>query len=178
MNKKLRGRVIQASLMGALLSVVGCTKGGTQFSTESGGTAEPGGTSGGASDNTPGLSLEERKFWQDQKDYIDRSLKAGQETCGVTFSFDWVDRATLRAEAAKTGHSAYGICSAIIDEVVGLCNQGADEKASVAAKIKGFRCGYGKPRTYALDAGIVTYMGNNVESSFSETAKPWLMKNL
>ncbi|MBA3456712.1 MAG: hypothetical protein H0T42_26720, partial [Deltaproteobacteria bacterium] len=45
--------------------------------------------------------------------------------------------------------------------------------------IKGFQCGYGKPRSLDLSkAGIVKYMGNNDEVNFSDWAKPWLMKKL
>ncbi len=56
--------------------------------------------------------------------------------------------------------------------------EGSDEKAAVAAKIRGFRCGYGKPRTAALADGIVDYRNNHEESNFSDWAKPWLMRNL
>jgi hypothetical protein len=156
-------------MIGVLVFLASCA-GGMQLGTSSGGT---GGTAG-----DDGMSLEERKFWQGQKDYIDRSLKEGEAKCGVAFSFEWVDRATLRAEAEKNNNSPNGICDSIIDEVVSLCREGEDEKSSVAAKIKGFQCGHAKARTLALEGGIVKYMGNNEESNFSDWAKPWLMKHL
>ena len=60
-----------------------------------------------------------------------------------------------------------------------LCREGDDEKASVKARIKGFQCGYAKPRTLDISkSGMVKYMGNNEESNFSDWAKPWLMKKL
>lgn len=123
-------------------------------------------------------SLEERKYWKGQMDYIQRSLDAAEKDCGVQFSFDWVEKAKLREAAEKNSNSPNGICGAIVDEVDSLCRGGDDEKASVKAKIKGFKCGYAKPRKLDLKGGTVTYMGNNEESNFSDWAKPWLMKKL
>jgi hypothetical protein len=123
-------------------------------------------------------SLEEKKFWKGQLDYVNESLKSAGDACGVTFTFDWVDKAKLREAAEKTSHTPNGICTAVIDEVGSLCRQGDDEKAAVKAKIKGFKCGFAKPRTLAMTGGIVTYMGNNEEANFSDWARPWLMKKL
>jgi hypothetical protein len=123
-------------------------------------------------------SLEERKFWKGQMDYINRSLDDGEKTCGVKFTFEFVGKEKLRAAAEKDGSSPNGICDAIIQEVVSLCREGDDEKSSVKAKIKGFQCGYAKPRTLDLKGGLVKYMGNNEEANFSDWAKPWLMKKL
>lgn len=124
-------------------------------------------------------SLEERKFWKGQMDYINRGIEDGEKQCGVKFTFEFIDKPKLRAETAKSSHSPYGVCDSIVQEVVSLCREGEDEKSSVAAKIKGFQCGYGKPRKLDLSkAGIVKYMGNNDESNFSDWAKPWLMKKL
>lgn len=123
-------------------------------------------------------SLADRKYWKGEMDYVDRSLKAGEEACGVKFSFDWVDREKLKAEAEKNSNSPNGICAAIVDEVVGICRAGDDDKSAVKSKIKGFRCGYAKERTLTLKGGIVTYMGNNQQSNFSDWAKPILEKNL
>lgn len=123
-------------------------------------------------------SLEERKFWKGEMDYVQKSLDDASEKCGVKFTFDWVDKAKLRTEAEKHGNSPNGICTAIVDEVDSLCRAGDDEKASVKAKIKGFQCGYTNPRKLNLTKGIVKYMGNNEEANFSDWAKPWLMKKL
>jgi hypothetical protein len=71
-----------------------------------------------------------------------------------------------------------GICGAIVDEVVTICREGDEEKALVAKKIKGFKCGYAKARTLELKGGSVKYMGNNTQSNFSDWAKPILEKNL
>lgn len=162
----------QASMIGAILLLAACPKGGMQMSTET--SSETGGGGGG----NDGMSLEERKFWQGERDYMDRSLKEAESRCGVKFSFEWVDRPTFRTESAKTNHTPYGICSSIVDEVASLCREGEDEKSSVAAKIKGFACGYGKPRTLELEGGVVKFMGNNEEANFSDWAKPWLTKHL
>jgi hypothetical protein len=159
----------QASMIGMLVCLAACPKGGMQMSTE---------TSTGGTGGDDGMSLGDRKYWQGEKDYIDRGLKDGEERCGVKFSFEWVDRPTLRAEAEKNNNSPYGICDSIVQEVVSLCREGEDEKSSVKAKIKGFQCGYGKPRTLELENGIVKFMGNNEESNFSDWAKPWLEKHL
>jgi hypothetical protein len=124
-------------------------------------------------------SLEERKFWKGQMDYINRAIADGEKQCGVKFTFEFVEKEKLRAEAEKNNNSPNGICDSIVEEVVSLCREGDDEKASVKAKIKGFQCGYAKPRTLDLSkSGIVKYMGNNEESNFSDWAKPWLMKKL
>lgn len=124
-------------------------------------------------------SLEERKFWKGQMDYINRGIEDGEKQCGVKFTFEFVEKPKLREATEKSGHSPYGVCDAIVQEVVSLCREGDDEKQSVAAKIKGFQCGYAKPRKLELTkAGILKYMGNNEESNFSDWAKPWIMKKL
>jgi len=123
-------------------------------------------------------SLEEKKFWKGQTDYVQRSLDDASEKCGVKFTFAWVDKPKLRTEADKAGASPNGICTAAIDEVNGLCRADEDGKAAVKAKIKGFTCGYAKPRKLDLKGGIVTYLGNNDEANFSDWAKPLLEKKL
>lgn len=123
-------------------------------------------------------SLEERKYWKGQMDYVQRSLDSAEKSCGVQFKFEWVTKEKLRTETAKNNNSPNGIASAIIDEVEGLCREGDDEKSSVKAKIKGFKVGYAKPRTLDLKGGIVIWMGNFEESNFSDWAKPWLTKRL
>ncbi len=111
-------------------------------------------------------------------DYLSRSLDSASEKCGVKFTFEWVDKPTLRTETEKTSHSPYGVCSGVIDEVESICREGEDETASVKAGIKGFRCGYAKERTLSLKKGVVTYMGNNVQSNWSDWARPILLKAL
>jgi hypothetical protein len=123
-------------------------------------------------------SLEEKKYWKEEMDYMNRALDYGKEQCGVKFTFEWVDKAKLRAEAEKNNNSPNGICDSIVNEVSGICRLGEEEKAAVKAKIKGFACGYAKSRTLELKGGIVTFMGNNQQSNFSDWAKPWLMKKL
>jgi hypothetical protein len=124
-------------------------------------------------------SLEERKYWKGQMDYLNRSLESAAEKCGVKFTFAWVDKPKFRAAAEKNNNSPYSICASMVDEVESLCREGDDEKSSVKAKIKGFECGYGKPRKATIGKnGILKYMGNHEESNFSDWAKPWLMKQL
>jgi hypothetical protein len=123
-------------------------------------------------------SLEERKYWKGQMDYMQRSLDAAEKSCGYKLSYDWVDKPKLRAAAEKDGNTPNGICAAIVDEVESLCREGEDEKTSVKAKIKGFKCGYANPRKLDMKGGIVTYLGNNQEANFSDWAKPWLTKRL
>jgi hypothetical protein len=123
-------------------------------------------------------SLEERQYWKGQMDYVQRSLDAANKSCGTKFSFDWVDKPKLRAEAEKASVSPYGVCVSIVDEVEGICREGDDERKSVSSKIKGFTCGYAKERNLSMSGGIVRYMGNNEQSNFSQWAKPWLLKNL
>jgi len=124
-------------------------------------------------------SLEERKFWKGQMDYINRGIEDGEKQCGVKFTFEFIEKPKLRAETEKSGHSPYGVCDSIAQKVVSLSGEGDEEKNTVAAKIKGFQCGYGKPRKLDLGkSGILKYMGNNDESNFSDWAKPWIMKKL
>jgi hypothetical protein len=131
-----------------------------------------------ASSTVHAESLEEKKFWKGQMDYVQRSLDDANKQCGVKFTFDWVDKATLRAETEKTNHSPNGVCSAIIEEVTSICREGEDEKKAVTAKIKGFTCGYAKERKLSLAGGSLKFMGNLEQSNFSDWAKPWLLKNL
>jgi hypothetical protein len=174
----------KALSLGLLFVIAGCTKGGAgaSYSTENGGTPSGGGTEEAAARNTgdtSAMSLEERKYWRGQEDYLFRSIDEGPKDCGVTFSFQWdADRATFRERAEKNNNDPYSVCASMVDEVLSLCRDGDDEKQSVAAKIKGFKCGYGNPRGAKIDDGIVVYMGNNEEANFSDWAKPWLMKNL
>src|SRR5688572_32283 len=123
-------------------------------------------------------SLEEKKYWKGQMDYVQRSIDEATEKCGVKMTFDWVDKPKLREAAEKDGHTPNGICGGIVDEVVTICREGEDEKKAVAEKIKGFKCGYAKERKLDLKAGIVTYLGNNNQSNFSDWARPWLLKKL
>jgi len=123
-------------------------------------------------------SLADKKYWKGQMDYVERSLKAGEEACGVKFTFEWVDKDKLRAEAEKNSNSPNGICTNIIDEVVSLCHEGDEDKAAVSKQLKGFTCGYAKERTLQVKGGVVKYMGNNQQSNFSSWAKPILEKSL
>jgi hypothetical protein len=123
-------------------------------------------------------SLEERKYWKGQMDYVQRSLDSAEKSCGYKLTFEFVEKVKLREASEKAGHTPNGICASIVDEVESLCREGDDEKTSVKAKIKGFKCGFANPRKLDLKAGIITYMGNNDEANFSDWAKPWLMKKL
>jgi hypothetical protein len=123
-------------------------------------------------------SLEEKKYWKGEMDYINKSLKDANEQCGVTFTFAFDNQAKLRTEAEKKDGSPSTICNLAIDEVDSLCRAGDDGKAAVKAKIKGFTCGYSKPRSLDLKGGILKYTGNLEEANFSDWAKPWLEKHL
>jgi hypothetical protein len=123
-------------------------------------------------------SLEEKKFWKSQRNYVDRELQIAEKACGTTFSFDWVDPPTLRAETAKTKHSPNGVCTNIITTVASICREGKDEAATVKAKITGLQCGHAASRSLDLKGGKVIYLGNNTQPNFSDWAKPWLMKRL
>jgi hypothetical protein len=123
-------------------------------------------------------SLEEKKFWKGQSDYINKTLGKSEKACGVKFTFELIDKEKLRTETEKNHQSPSGVCNSIIEEVSTVCRQGDDEKAAVKAKIKGIQCGFAASRNLALKSGTLTYMGNNKESNFSEWARPWLMKNL
>ena len=123
-------------------------------------------------------SLEEKQYWKRQRNYIDKDIATADKACGTKFTFDWVDQPTLRAEVEKTKHTPNGVCGNVIDQVATICRLGDDEKATVKAKITGFQCGYAKERTLDLKSGVVKYMGNNVQSNFSDWARPWLLKHL
>ncbi len=123
-------------------------------------------------------SLEDKKYWKGQTDYINKELESASKQCDVKFTFDWVAKDKFRAALEKSSYSPNGVCGNIIDQVEMLCREGDDEKAAVKAKIKAFKCGHAKPRTLDLNSGTLTYMGNNDEANFSDWAKPWLMKKL
>ena len=123
-------------------------------------------------------SLEDKKFWKRQRDYVDEHLKVAERACGFKLAFEWSSKETLRAEVEKTKHSPNGVCTAIVDSVASICREGTDEKAAVKAKITTIHCGYAKERTLELKSGTLTYLGNNTQSNFSDWAKPWLLKHL
>src|SRR5258706_13263300 len=98
-------------------------------------------------------SLEEKKFWKRQRDYVEEHLKTAERACGVKFNFDWHPPATLRSETEKTKHSPNGVCTAVIDTVASICREGADEKATVKAKISAISCGFSSDRSLDLKGG-------------------------
>ncbi|MEO7731803.1 MAG: hypothetical protein ABIY55_12575, partial [Kofleriaceae bacterium] len=102
-------------------------------------------------------SLEEKTYWKKQMDYINKAVEKTDKACDLKLTFEFVDKDKLRTEAEKNKNSANGICGAIIEEVASLCRKGEDEKTAVKAKIKGFQCGFAKPRTLDLKGGLVTY---------------------
>jgi hypothetical protein len=50
-------------------------------------------------------SLEEKKFWKRQRDYIDETLKRTNKACETNLTFDWDNQIQLRTEVEKTKHS-------------------------------------------------------------------------
>jgi hypothetical protein len=123
-------------------------------------------------------SLEEKKYWKGQRNYIDRELQVANKNCGTNFTFEWVDQPTLREETEKSKHTPYGVCSNIIGTIGSICREGKEEAETVKAKITGIQCGHAAARTLDLKSGIVKYMGNNTQANFTDWAKPWLMKRL
>jgi len=123
-------------------------------------------------------SLEEKKYWKTQSDYINEKLASANKACDAKLTFDWVDKDKLRENAEKNKNSSNGVCGSIVDTVESLCRAGADEKAAVKAKITAIQCGYANPRTLDLKGTTLKYMGNNQEANFGDWAKPWLMKHL
>ena len=124
-------------------------------------------------------SMEEKKFWKRERDYVDRELAFIEKQCGAKPTFDWVDKATLRAETEKTNHTPNGVCGNIINLVGMICKNGDDDdKATVKAKITSIQCGFAKERKLELKAGTLKYLGNNNQSNFGDWAKPWLLKHL
>ncbi len=123
-------------------------------------------------------SLEEKKYWKGQTDYLNRSLESASKKCGVEFTFTWIDKPKIRAELEKTNHSPFSMCGAPIEDVEMVCREGEDETAAVKAKIKGFTCGYSKSRKATLAKGTLAYMGNLEEANFYDWFRPWLLKNL
>ena len=124
-------------------------------------------------------SLDDDKYWQEQMDHwMTKSLEDAEKECDVKFSFDWVAKPTFRAGAEKEKNTPYAICNNIVQRTIQVCRGGDHDKAAVKAKLKGFRCGHATSRKLELKKGIVTYMGNNVQSNFDEWAKAWLRKNL
>ena len=123
-------------------------------------------------------SLEEKKFWKRQRDYVDETLKRTNKACDTNLTFDWENQTQLRTEVEKTKHTPNGVCTSIISEVASLCRQGDDEKAAVKAKITSLSCGYAKERSLDLKGGKLRYLGNNTQANFSEWARPWLLKHL
>ena len=123
-------------------------------------------------------SLEEKQYWKRQRNYVDKQIATANKACGTEFTFEWVNKPVLRAEVEKTKHSPNSVCDAIIDVVAHICRQGEDEKATVKEKITGFTCGYAKERNLSLSGKTLNYNGNNVQSNYSDWARPWVLKHL
>ena len=124
-------------------------------------------------------SMEEKKFWKRERDYIDREVEFVNKQCGSKITFDWVDKPTLRAETEKTNHTPNGVCGNIVHLVGMVCKNGDDEdKATVRSKITSIQCGFAKERTLDLKGTALKYLGNNNQSNFGDWAKPWLLKRL
>lgn len=126
-------------------------------------------------------SLEEKKYWKGQTDYIARDIADAEKVCGTKFTFEVIDKdkAKLREAHDKKNHTPNSVCSAPITSVALICRRGEDEKAAVRAKIKGFACGAGNPRALSLDkAGIVRFHGNLDEVNLHEWIRGWLEKAL
>lgn len=124
-------------------------------------------------------SMEEKKFWKRERDYIDKEIAFVDKQCGSKLAFDWVDKPTLRAETEKTNHTPNGVCGNIINLVGMICKNGDDEdKATVKSKITTIQCGFAKERKLELKGGVLKYQGNNNQANFGDWAKPWLLKHL
>lgn len=125
-------------------------------------------------------NLEEKKFWKQESERIDRSIKKTNEVCGTKLEFEFLDKPKLRAsaEAEKTKSSPYGVCDRVVNLVHSICLGGDDEKQAVLAGIKKIQCGFSNPWKLDLKAGTVVFHGNNTQYNFSEWAKPLLMKKL
>lgn len=123
-------------------------------------------------------SLEERKYWKRQRDYVEEHLKGVERACGFKPNFEFHDQPTLRSETEKTRHSPMGVCNTLVDEIASICREGKDEASSVKAKISTIQCGFAADRSLDLKSNTLRYLGNNTQANFSNWARPWLLKHL
>jgi hypothetical protein len=123
-------------------------------------------------------SIEEKKFWKKETEYVNKEIESAGKRCDTEFAFEWIDKPKLRSEAERSKYTPYGICSNMVKLVEATCRNDEDAKAAVKKKIKTIKCGYAKPRKLDLKAGTLTYMGNNEEANMWDWGKPALEKKL
>jgi len=128
-------------------------------------------------------NLEERQYWRKQQKDIDEEIAYGEEHCGVTFEFEWIDKPALRAGITKPKspnerHRPGYVCAIPMSEAIRLCREGGKAKEAVVAKFKGFRCGYAKNRTLKLAKSVVTFMGNYDQERLEQWMRDQLLSKL
>jgi hypothetical protein len=73
----------------------------------------------------------------------------------VELTFEYIGKDALRADAEKTKYKPHVLCGYIVKEVGSRCRDGAKQKASVAAKIKGIQCTFGDKRIMTVSTSTI-----------------------
>jgi len=100
-------------------------------------------------------SLEERKYWRGQMAMLDSDLREANEECEVEITFEYIDKAEMRAAAEKGKFSPRVVCNPLIKEIARTCRDGDKRKAAVAKKAKTLQCGYSTNKTLTVKGGVV-----------------------
>jgi hypothetical protein len=123
-------------------------------------------------------SLSDKEYWDGQDKYMKDTIDAANKKCGTSLTFEWTNKALLRAKAdGGNNGSPNGICGEIFNTLWGLCGDSDDAKRRVAQKIKSVSCGYADTRTLTLGAGRLAVMTNN-KSVFNTWAREQLGNKL
>ncbi len=123
-------------------------------------------------------SLADKKFWTDQTALIQDNLNMANSRCGAHFTFDWVNKADLKAKTEAEHSSPFGTCLQALDLVGSICGKGDDEKKTVVKKITGVQCGYGKPHHLSLSGTKLDARMNVSEVNLSDHTTNELMHML
>lgn len=77
-------------------------------------------------------SLEDRKYWREKTEMLDSELHEANEECEVEITFEYIDKAEMRAAAEKLKFSPRTVCVPLIKEIARTCRDGDKRKAAVA----------------------------------------------
>jgi hypothetical protein len=124
-------------------------------------------------------SLAETQYWAAELAAVTTFSDATNATCGTHITFDWINKADLKAKTAQPDRmgnagTARVVCTDIFASLGRTCQISADAKSRVAQKVKSVGCGFANPRTMALSGGKLTLMNNTTEYNFDQWAQPQL----
>ena len=116
------------------------------------------------------LSIKEKQWRADQKNYMDEEVKSTNETCGTKLTEE-VNFGTFKVED-RSNHSVYGYCGAPLEALRTLCGD-VTGKEAVQKKMKKIVCSFGGTgkRSLSVKDGVATYVVDWDSSNDADYAK-------